>query len=397
MTDAPAPAPRLPGLLYLFALCNLVLGSGAFGLGGILERVAADLGQPVQAVGQNMTAYAVATALLAPLLLVFTGRWRRRTAVLASLAIFAAGLLLSALATNLPMLLAGRVLMGAGACFTPLAAGIAVALVAPAQRGKALSTTFLGMSMSYVIGVPLGAWLGLAYGWRLPQLLVLVTLVLMMVLVWRLMPPDVDAPGASFQGLGALLRRSEVLRTLVMTLLYFTAIFGVFSYIGPVLQALVPLSPGALSITLVIFGLAGVAGTLSGGWANDRFGPLPSLRVQLTGLMLMMLLLPLTQGWYLPMLLTLVAWGVCGFGMMAPQQARLASASPAHAPLLLSLNTSMLYFGTALGAAVGGGASHALGFARLPWISAAFALAGLLILLTSPRASGPAPVRMTQV
>jgi DHA1 family inner membrane transport protein len=97
------------------------------------------------------------------------------------------------------------------------------------------------------------------------------------------------------------------------------------------------------------------------------------------------------------MLLTLVAWGVCGFGMMAPQQARLASASPAHAPLLLSLNTSMLYFGTALGAAVGGGASHALGFARLPWISAAFALAGLLILLTSPRASGPAPVRMTQV
>ena len=65
-----APPARLPGLLYLFALCNLVLGSGAFGLGGILEQVATDLKQPVQAVGQNMTAYAFATALLAPVLLV---------------------------------------------------------------------------------------------------------------------------------------------------------------------------------------------------------------------------------------------------------------------------------------------------------------------------------------
>ena len=36
----------------------------------------------------------------------------------------------------------------------------------PALRGRALSITFLGMSISYAVGVPVGAWLGFEYGWR---------------------------------------------------------------------------------------------------------------------------------------------------------------------------------------------------------------------------------------
>ena len=39
----------------------------------------------------------------------------------------------------------------------------------------------------------------------------------------------------------------------------------------------------ALSLTLMLFGLSGVTGTLLGGWANDRFGAQRTLRVQLGG------------------------------------------------------------------------------------------------------------------
>jgi len=62
--------------------------------------------------------------------------------------------------------------------------------------------------------------------------------------------------------------------------------------------------------------------------------------------------------------------------MMAPTQARLAGVSMRQAPVLFSLNTSMLYFGTALGAALGGAASASLGFARLSWVGLGFALLG---------------------
>ena len=75
-----------------------------------------------------------------------------------------------------------------------------------------------------------------------------------------------------------------------------------------------------------------------------------------------------------------MVWGTAGFGMMTPQQALLVAASPANAPLLLSLNSSMLYLGTALGAVMGGIASGILGFAFIAWVGVPFVLLGLATL-----------------
>jgi DHA1 family inner membrane transport protein len=383
----------MPRLLWLLSLVNLVIGTGAFIVGGILAPIAADLGTSVPAAGQAMTAYALATALLAPPLLLATGAWSRRSAMLAALLVFLAGNVVCALATSLPALLAGRVLMGLGAAFTPMAAGIAVAVVAPAQRGQALALTFLGMSLSYVIGVPLGSWLGLAYHWHTPIWVVCGAVVVAMAAIARLVPADVHAPGATFVGLGAVLRQRPIAATLLLTLAYFTAIFTVFSYIGPVLQALLPMGRAQQSVTLALFGCAGVVGTLLGGAANDRFGARRTLRVQLVLLGAMMALLPLTTGHWWPMMAVLFAWGMAGFGMMAPQQSRLAGLAGPAAPMLLSLNASMLYLGTAAGAIAGGAATAAgLGFAQLAWAGVPF-VAIALVLLWLGHTSSSAPFR----
>lgn len=378
----------MPGLLYLLALCNLVIGTGAFVLGGILTPLAASLGISVAAAGQAMTAYALATAVLAPLALVLTGHWPRKRVLCVSLAVFALGNALCALAGSLAVLLAGRVLMGLGAVFTAVAAGIAVALVEPARRGRALSLVFIGISLSYVIGLPLGAWLGLRYGWQWPVAAVSALSALASVVLALVLPRDIAAPGAGFAGLGTLLRSAEVLRALALTLLYFIAIFCVFAYIGPVLQALVPMSTEAMSVTLMLFGLSGVLGTVVGGWANDRFGSRRTLTVQLAVLAAMMLLVPLTRGHHAVLVAVFVVWGIAGFGMMTPQQSRLAMLAPAQAPILLSLNSSMLYIGTALGAAIGGPASAWVGFDRLAWVGVPFAIAGWLTLRLAPRRDG---------
>ena len=81
----------MPRLLYLFSLINLVIGSSAFVLASILEPLARDLQVSVAAAGQATTAYAVGTALLAPLLLLATGRWPRKHVLLLALALFTLG------------------------------------------------------------------------------------------------------------------------------------------------------------------------------------------------------------------------------------------------------------------------------------------------------------------
>ncbi|MBT9487565.1 MAG: MFS transporter [Rubrivivax sp.] len=378
----------MPPLLYLLALGNLVVGSSAFVTSGLVLLIAEGLNTSVTAAGLAMTAYALSTALFAPMLVVATGRWQHKRALLVGLALFTLGNALCALSTSIGQLYGGRVLMGLGSMFTPLAAGVALALVTPERRGKALSTVFLGMSLSYVVGVPLGAWMGLQHGWQSALWLMTAASALMLLLAaWRL-PAQVQAPGASFAGLGAVLKRADVLTVLVTTLLYFAAIFTVFSYIQPVLAALAPAHTGWLSATLGIFGLSGVAGTLIGGVAADRFGARRTMQVLLASLGMMMLLLPFTVGSYPLMLAVLVLWGGSGFGLMAPQQSRLAQLAPQQAPLLLSLNSSMLYFGTALGAAIGGPASAVVGFSQLPWVAAPLAATAWALLMLGGRRAG---------
>ena len=375
------PADEPSGVsLPLLSLANLVIGTGAFVLAGILSGISADLGISVAAAGQAMTAYALATAVLAPLLLAATGGLPRKQAIALALLLFAAGNFISAAAHNLALLLAGRVLMGAGAMFTPIAAGMAVAATPPAQRGRALAIVFLGISLSYVVGLPMGTWLAAQHDWRLPvQLVGVASLVVLALLMWRL-PAAPGAPGAGFSGTGTLLRMPAVGLTLLLTMLYFTAIFTMFAYIGPVLQALGPMSTSAVSLTLLAVGVAGVLGTVVGGWATDRLGASSTLKWQLGVFSLSQAAVPLTAGHIGWTVAALIVWGVSGFGMMPPQQSRLAAAAPASAPLLLSLNTSMLYLGTALGSIVGGAAGPSLGFANVAWAGIPFLVFGLLTL-----------------
>ena len=137
MADASAPAKASSTLLTLLALGNFVVGMGVFVVIGIVSPIAEGLGVDKADAGIILTSYAIAYALLSPVGAALTGRLPRRTVLAAALGLFCLGSLLSAVAMSLTMLTAARVLVALGAAlYTPLSAGVAVAVSSPEQRGR---------------------------------------------------------------------------------------------------------------------------------------------------------------------------------------------------------------------------------------------------------------------
>ncbi|MBW6115089.1 MFS transporter, partial [Pseudomonas aeruginosa] len=104
--------------------------------------------------------------------------------------------LASAAAPSFALLLASRLLVAASASvIVVVAITLAVAIVAPERRGRAIGLVFAGIVASLVLGVPLGTLIGEFWGWRSLFLLLAGVALLGLPLLLRLLPAIPGAPG----------------------------------------------------------------------------------------------------------------------------------------------------------------------------------------------------------
>ena len=364
----------------MIALGNLVIGTGAFMIGGIVEPLSRSLGVSVSAAGQLMTVYSAANAIAAPLLLALLGRARPRVLMVGAMLAMVAASAASALAGSWGALALARVAMACGAgLFAPTAAAYVVSLVPAEVRGRALAIGFSGIGLSYVVGVPFGAWAGVSrFGWPLAFWAVAAAGIVVAALLARA-PQAPPSEPVSLRGYLQALRDRRSVLALAVTAAYFAAIFSIFSYVGAFLTNYAGVSPAGVAGVLAAFGLAALAGTFAGGHLADRIGPtrmLYAICVAFLGVFATMWALP---GRPAGVVGAMLCWGLIGFAFYSAQQLRLVMVAPTRAPVMFALNSTMLYFGTALGAAIGGAVIAAVGYRGLP--VAAAGLIGVVALL----------------
>lgn len=382
----PASKAKLPPLLALLAVGNFVVGIGAFIIIGIMSSIAAAIGVSESDAGIILTSYAVAYALLSPIGAALTGSLSRRTVLAAALGMFCLGTLLSALAVSLPMLTASRVLVAFGAAlYTPLSAGVAVAITPPELRGRALAKVFSGMTMAQIFGVPLGAWLAYRFGWHGPFYVVAAGAALCAVLLIRAMPADIHFPAGNIRTILSSLADLRLMLAVSLTTVTMTAVYLVFTFFSPLMEASVGANPEMRSAYLMLFGLGAVAGNFAGGVISDRIGPYRALLIVIGGQILMLPLfaiIPLNP--YLLGLLVFV-WSSFAWGYVPPQQSRLVGVAP-HAPsLALAINAAMSYMGIALGSAAGASLFAWQGLSILGIGGGALAILAIIYLTVSNR------------
>jgi predicted MFS family arabinose efflux permease len=381
-------------LIAVLSMSNFVIGMGAFMIIGLLEPLAADLDLPTARAGAVLTTYAVAYAILSPVLVSVTGGIGRRRVLAAGLALFGLACLLPVLVPTEAALHASRILAAAGAgIFTPVAAAVAAGLSAPGNRAKALAAVFFGMTMSQVLGLPLGSFVAYTFGWRAAFAVVLIVLLPCLWLIWTIVPRGLSFQPVTLHDLTRMMRNARLMLAAGFTASFLTAGYVVNTFLAPLLSQSLGWGRDGITLALLVCGIGAVLGNMMGGALSDRIGPARTLTLLCLAQLVVLpgfSLLPLAGGQATPVsgLLAmglLLLWSVFGWSFMAAQQARLIGLAPDAAPVMLALNAAGVYVGAALGSAIGSLVLAGFGLAPLGLVAGALVLVALAHLRLSVR------------
>jgi predicted MFS family arabinose efflux permease len=367
----------LPKILWALLFGNFVIGTGVMIVPGTLSVISQSMRVSVATAGQLISAGALLMCIGAPLFASVVAGWDRRRLLALSMLWYAALHALCAVMPDFASLLIVRVItMISPAIFTPQAAACVGLLVPAQQRGRAITFVFLGWSVASVLGMPIGAYLGGTLGWRSAFWLVAALSIVSAVWVWRAMPSGVKPPALSRAAWAATLQSPALMTCVLVTTLYAAGQFVLFAYLAPYYKASLDISALALSALFMWFGVFGLLGNIWMSRHVDRLGAPRMVWMGLSGMILSLLIWPFGTTLLLAAIVML-PWAIGGFATNSAQQARLVGLAPALASGSVSLNTSAMYAGQAIGAAVGGLLISAGKMNDLHW----YGLAGLMLAL----------------
>ena len=389
MKIAPAAGRFTPTALMLG---NLVTGCSVLAPAGMLPELAAGLDISIRTAGLLITFGAVTLCIGSPLTAWLTSRIERRSLLTATLAVLAAGNIASAFAPDYASLLAIRlVMLAVGALYTPQAAGTAALIVPAEKRGSTIAYVFLGWSLAAAVGLPLITFIASRYGWRAAYAEVGVLGCISFLLLLLRLPAGLKGAPVDLKTWAEVGRSRTIVLLLAITMLQMSGQFVIFTFMGPLLKKLTEAGPDAIGLVFGLYGVCGFLGVVIATRIVDSWGPFRTSVLFTCLLLVGMAGWALGAGMLLPMAAGVAVWGLGFASTNSMQQVRLVAAAPSLAPATVSLNTSVLYIGQAVGSAVGGflfarELLHMMGF-----VAVGFVVVGLvLVSLSRPRPAAAA-------
>lgn len=367
------------GRLSVLALGTFAIGTDSFVVAGILPQVAASLDVGVEAAGQLVTVFALSYAVLSPVMAAVTAHWPRKRVLLVGLAVLVVGNALTATLPTFGLVLASRVVAGLGAAmFTPTASGVAASLVRPEQRGRALAIVVTGLSSATALGAPVGTIIGSAGNWRSTMWFVAALAAVAFVGVAALLPAVAPSPAVTLGQRLAPARDVRIALTLLTTVLVLTGVYTVYTYVSVAYDRATGGDGTTLAVLLFAFGLAATVGNLVSGTLTDRFGNRRIINGAVAIVALDFALMPWSSAYLPTAVVAIVVWGLCGWGMLVPQQHRLIQIADAGAPLAIALNAAAIYLAVSASGLTGALGITLVGAHNLGLVGSVFIVLGLV-------------------
>ncbi|XKO56904.1 MFS transporter [Lysinibacillus fusiformis] len=369
-------------IIYVLAFVVFLIGTVEYIITGVIEMIAVDFGVTVSDAGLLVTVFALAAAIIAPILIALTINMDRKKLFLITIGVFIASNILMFISPTYEAALWIRIMQGiSGGIATVVAMAVATRLAEKEKRGRAISIILMGLSSSLVLGVPMGTFFSDMFGWRVLFILIGLLTILPLLTVYKRVPAIKEEEAVTLRLQLSILKNPKILTALAITLFYIGGYSTLFTYITPFLQATSTLSITEISGILFLAGICSFIGSRMGGQLADAKGSKFTIYV---GLFLQGVTLPLfaLAGFNLFVLvLVLMIFMLATWSISPAQQLFLVTLVPRNPDIALSINTSFIQFGFALGSGLGGLVISCISVLSLIWVGLGAVIIALFLAI----------------
>lgn len=269
MREHPTP-PLSRWLVLLMAFATGVAVASNYYNQPLLQTLAEEFGLSYSRAGLLVTTAQVSYGLGLLLLVPLGDLWERRGLIVGMTLLIAGGLLLSAFAPNLAVLLVGTALAGAFSAVAQVLVPFAATLAPPAERGRVVGTLMSGLLLGILLARTVAGSLSALSGWRSVYLVAAAVMAVTALALWFALPRYRHAERISYPRLllsvANLFREESELR--LRTLLGALS-FALFAMFWTPLAFLLSAEPYEYSDGVIgLFGVVGAIGALAANLAG---------------------------------------------------------------------------------------------------------------------------------
>ncbi|MEH7822407.1 MFS transporter [Bacillus altitudinis] len=369
-------------VVYLLALAAFLIGTIEYIITGIIQMVAHDLHVTTSTAGLLVTSLALSAAIGAPIVIALTINIDRRKILTWTLITFILSNFITSISHSFEMVMITRILQGiSGGTAIVVAMAVATRLVEREKRGTAIGIILMGLSSSLVLGVPIGTFLSSMIGWKALFAAIGVITLIPLIVVYRRIPSMKEQEPVTLRMQLSILKDKRILLAVAVTLFYVGGYSTLFTYLTPFLQKSANLSITEISGILLLAGICSFLGSSLGGMAADKKGPIFTIFSGIILQIMMLMLLAFVTGNLVVMVAVIMIWMIATWSTSPAQQLYLVTLVPKSPDIALSINTSFIQFGFALGSGLGGIVLSRTSILHLSWISAGTVLLALLMTI----------------
>lgn len=322
---------------------------------GLLTDISNDFNMTAAQAGVMITAYSWTVTILSLPLMLLACKIEPKKLLLGTLTVFSTCQVLSVISIGFRFLVVSRIGVAcAHSIFWAIASPLAVRVVSKEHQSKALSAIITGTAIAMVLGMPLGRMIGLQIGWRMTFLCVAVISFLVLVYLAFVFPKIENTESFSINQLPELFKNSRLMITYIITFLFATGYYTTYSYIEPFLQRVAGFPSTLVTITLMLFGVAGLSGSylFSRYYDDHRFAFVQAVLFGFAGAL--GLLYPASINMYM-IILVCAIWGIAAMTFQTSFQAEIIGCvSTAASSVAMAIFSAIFNLGIGSGTWLGG-------------------------------------------